>query len=403
MRRGEEMPLEPEVSEALEALDATLAGEAVDPRHADLAELALLLRDARPEIPPASAEALDERVRRRFVPSAPAGAHGRRRGRRWLWLPASGVAASLAVAVAIVVSENPRSSQAPVRSPVGAAAPATGTAAAKLPTPAAGHALGPPQRTSSGQAAAASTASGSLAPGLQPPANGRRIIQGAQLALSTAPARVEDVAQEIFDVAGRENAIVQNSTVTATGGPGGYAQIQLSVPSASLAQAMTALSSLPYAHVASRSDTTQDVNDQYQRTARALADARALRTSLLKELAGATTQAQIDSLTARIHDADASISSDEAALRSLGHQIAYSQVMVMVNAGVVPVPLATSSGHGFTLGTAVHDAGRVLTVAAGVALIVLAALVPVALLAALGWWIFWVIRRRRHEHALDLI
>ena len=43
MRPSEEMPLDPEVLAELEAIDATLAGEPVDPIHAELAELALLL------------------------------------------------------------------------------------------------------------------------------------------------------------------------------------------------------------------------------------------------------------------------------------------------------------------------------------------------------------------------
>jgi thiosulfate reductase cytochrome b subunit len=37
-----------------------------------------------------------------------------------------------------------------------------------------------------------------------------------------------------------------------------------------------------------------------------------------------------------------------------------------------------------------------------VALIVLAVLVPLALLAGLGWWIGSAVRRRRREQALDL-
>jgi hypothetical protein len=45
----------------------------------------------------------------------------------------------------------------------------------------------------------------------------------------------------------------------------------------------------------------------------------------------------------------------------------------------------------------------VLTVAAGVALIGLAALVPVALVGALAWWIASSVRRRRREQALDLV
>ena len=50
-------------------------------------------------------------------------------------------------------------------------------------------------------------------------------------------------------------------------------------------------------------------------------------------------------------------------------------------------PVTHSSGGSFTLGRAAHDAGRVLTVGAGVALIALAVLVPVGLVAALAWWI----------------
>jgi hypothetical protein len=44
----------------------------------------------------------------------------------------------------------------------------------------------------------------------------------------------------------------------------------------------------------------------------------------------------------------------------------------------------------------------VLTVGAGVALIVLAVLVPVGLVAALAWWIGALVRRRRREQALDM-
>jgi hypothetical protein len=239
---------------------------------------------------------------------------------------------------------------------------------------------------------------------LQPPPNGRKIIQGAQLALTTAPSRIEAVAQEVFAVIGQEQGIVESSTVTATGGPGGYAEFQLSVPSSVMPQTMAALSSLRYARVSSRTDTTQDVNDQYQADVRKLADARALRTSLLKQLANATTATQIQSLTAQIHDAEASISSDEATLRSLNRQVNFSQVTLTINEGAVPVPFPVQSGSGgFTLGRAAHDAGRVLTVAAGVALVAAAALVPLTLLAGLVWWVVATVRRRRREQALDLV
>ena len=50
-----------------------------------------------------------------------------------------------------------------------------------------------------------------------------------------------------------------------------------------------------------------------------------------------------------------------------------------------------------------HDAGRVLVVAAGVALIALAVLVPVGLVVGLALWVAFAIRRRRREQALDLV
>jgi hypothetical protein len=230
------------------------------------------------------------------------------------------------------------------------------------------------------------------------------VIQGAQLSLSAASNRIDDVAQEVFVVVGQVRGVVNSSNVTASGGPGGgYAQFQLSIPSSELSQAMASLSTLRYTKVASRTDTTQDVNDEYEADVRALADARARRTSLLRALANAATQAQIDSLTARIHDADASISSDEATLRRLGRQVNYSQVGVTINGGVVPLPVASHGGGGFGLGQAAHDAGRVLIVAAGIALIGAAGLVPLALLAGLGWWLASMLRRRRRQQVLDLV
>jgi hypothetical protein len=135
---------------------------------------------------------------------------------------------------------------------------------------------------------------------------------------------------------------------------------------------------------------------------RRLGDARALRTALLKQLAAAITEAQVISLTAQIHDADAAIARAEAALAGLNHQISYSTVQVQINAApIVPVAPPAGTSHGFTLGNAWHDAVRVLTVAAGVSLIALAVLIPLGLVAAVVAWIAYWVRRRRREAALD--
>jgi Domain of unknown function (DUF4349) len=210
------------------------------------------------------------------------------------------------------------------------------------------------------------------------------------------------VAQEVYDVIGQVNGIVQNSSVT-QGGLAGSANFQLSVPSGALGQTLSRLSSLSYAQVVSRTDSSQDITDQYGAATRALADARALRTSLLKQLANAVTTEQIDSLKAQINGAEASISSDQATLNRLNHQVNFSQLSVFVNAQAVPPPVAHRGGGGFTLHKAAHDAGRVLMVVAGVALIVIAALAPIALVVALAWWIGAALRRRRREQALDSV
>jgi hypothetical protein len=235
-----------------------------------------------------------------------------------------------------------------------------------------------------------------------PFSNGRKIVQSAQLALSTAPARVDDVAQQIFNVVGSVHGIVSRSNVTATGGLDGYAHFELSLPSASLPDAMARLSRLRYASVASRTDNTQDVNGSFVSAGRRLSDAQALRTALLKQLAAATTATQISSLRTQIRDAESSIAQAQADLRSLNHRVNFSSVSITVAAAqATPAPPHTGSS-GFTLHRALHDAGRVLTVAAGVALITLAVLVPAGLVGLLGWWIAVTLRRRRREHALDL-
>jgi hypothetical protein len=226
-------------------------------------------------------------------------------------------------------------------------------------------------------------------------------VQSAQLSLSTRPSQVDDVAQQVFDVVSAQNGVVDNSTVSATNSSSGYAQFQLSVPSSNLQQTMSALSRLHNASVVSRTDSSQDITGEVGGAGRRLADARALRTALLRKLAAATTTTEISSLKAQIRDAEASIASDQATLHSLHHKVDNTQISVTINAASAPGHPV--SGGGFTIGRAAHDAGRVLVVAAGVALIALAVLIPLSLLGAIAVWASATVRRRRREQALDLV
>jgi hypothetical protein len=407
-----------EITSALAVIDATVAGEAVQPEYAELAELSLILAATGEAPSPEFATELDRRVERRFV-SEPAGGHGqghgrtsRRRqgqGRASLrpWLLAPGAAVGLAAIIALVVVFSGGSGRhQPLVKDVSSAS--SGRAASAAQTAASSTAstpsrpIAPAARAGQlgvfgGDANAASRADSAPTP----QTSGRQIVQSAQLSLATPPARVNALAQQVFDVVAAQNGVVENSNVTSTAAYGN-AQFSLSVPSANLSRTLNALSQLHGARVVSRSDASQDITGQVGGAGRRLAEDRALRTSLLRQLAAATTSTAVSSLKAQIRDVDASINRDVSSLHSLQRKVAHSQISVTINSVAIPVHPVTHGG-GLTLSRALHDAGRVLVVAAGVGLIALAALVPLGLVAALAVWLAAALRRRRREQALDLL
>jgi Domain of unknown function (DUF4349) len=393
----------------LEVIDATLAGEAVAPEYADLAELSLILAADRGTPSATFAAELDERAAQRFS-GAPAQARGVGRRSRWQWLFAPGLAVGTAAVVAVIVvlaggGGATNTATTPVGRDLAASSQAHRRPAPNLAASSSSTAAASPGRPSAAGAVNGSAASSAaqLAPDSAPTPSttGRQIVQTAQVSLSTPANRVDDVAQQVFNVVATQNGVVESSNVTSTS-TYGNAQFSLSVPSANLSRTLNALSHLHGANVVSRSDATQDITGRVGSAGNRLAEARALRTSLLRQLAAATTTTAVSSLKAQIADADAAIKSDLAALHSLQRRVAYSQIAVTINSVSLPVTSA-SRGGGFTLSRAVHDAGRVLVVVAGVGLIALAVLIPIGLLVALGVWLSVVLRRRRREQVLDLI
>jgi Domain of unknown function (DUF4349) len=406
MRRAE--PLEPEVEAALEAIDATLAGEPVDPEHAELAELSLILRCERPLVPEAFAATMDARVRDRFGPldDDDGGSARRSRWRRlWGWVsgsgwlaPAGAVAAIFAVIIVLVSVTGGGGSSSSSTGPVRDISRPARNASASAATASAGGAQAPPKTNS---LHSGSQSGQHLAPVPTNP-SGRQIVQGAQLALSTRPGRIDSVSQQVFDVTGSEKGYVASSSVTATGHPDSSATFQLSVPSANLQDTLTQLSQLHGASVVSSTNTSRDITGEVGGAGRRLAEARALRRSLLRQLAAAFTTDQIDALKSRISRVDRTIDRDQAALNSLHQQVRYSRIALTIE-GSAPPPSGHhgASGGGFTLGRAGHDALHVLVVAAGVLLIALAVAIPVAIVASLLSWLWWRARRRSREAALD--
>ncbi len=370
----------------------------------ELARLATLVAHERPRPRAAFTEALDELVATRFAAPPRAARPARRsRWRRPLVPALAAVAAALLVGVVIAIGSGGGSHAG---HPVGAQSAigvATEPAPAPLSSAASGSAATPRAAAGGGAAGGAASSGSASSPSTTlAPASPRRVEQSSQLTLGTPAAHVGDIAQGVLGVVGRLDGIVDQSSI-ASSGPGASAQFALRFPSAQLAAALDALSRLPHARVVARVDDSQDVNQPYVSAGRRLATAQAERAGLLRALRAASSEADTNRLQARIASVDRTIASAERDRRALARRVDYSRVTFSVQSqhrgAVVPV----AGGDRLTPGRALHDAGRVLTVTAGVVVIAAAALVPLAVLLALAWPVARALRRRRRDSMLDVV
>ena len=152
------------------------------------------------------------------------------------------------------------------------------------------------------------------------------------------------------------------------------------------------------AHVGALNQSASDITSAVVSAADQLADARAERAALLRALGKATTDRQIASLKARLANNRSEIAQRKGALDAQRRRADLATVSVTVQG----TGEATKTDDGaWTPRDALHDAGRVLEIAGGVALIALAVLAPLAILAALALLAGRTLRRRRREGALD--
>ena len=414
--REREMPLDPEIERELAAVEAGLAGREPEPGLGDLAELAREIRGLSEAPAPRFAGQLDQRAATGF---ACEGRLSTLRSRlasmppRRVLAPAA-AAAVLLVAVGVGISQLDRGSggggltpQATPAQPSNAnqAAPeSTGAAqapsrpdhssqdflsgTARRPTPQVQRSLGAPQLRE---------------PPLPPPGGGglvprhaNRVVESnAQLTLGAASDDVPDVADGAIDVTHRYGGIVVSSQVT-HGDSGARASLDLAIPSARLPQALADLSDL--AHVQSSSEGSVDITAPTVAARKRLAKAEARLASLRRKLAAAVASGDTVReavLRRRISAASVDVARAHSALHDLRRRAGLARVSVAV----------TSEGVGtastWTFGDAMHDAGRVLTVMAGVLLVMAAVAGPLALLALLAWLAARALRRWQRERSLD--
>ncbi|MFL5846161.1 MAG: DUF4349 domain-containing protein [Solirubrobacteraceae bacterium] len=391
MRRREE--LDPVVSAELEALDAVLAGERNDP------ELSLIAEEARASaepMPPGLALRLESKIAAGF----PAGGGAKKRD-PW-WTKALAPAGGLAALVLLVV----------VLSSVGGGSGGDDASSSSGATDAvsqvAGGASAADSSSSSGSSEAAPTTAGgtSLAAPVAPAreadtaAVARKVQRAADLTISTPLGKLQDTSDEVTRTADRLGGYVQRSDVQA-GSRGGQSTFDLRIPSARLDEALATLSKL--GHVRARSQQSQDITGQFVSARSRLHDARAERQALLRALAAATTDQEIASINGRLEIARSRIAAAKADLFGARRAADYSHVNVTVLGVKGEDEGAAGSGddEGWTPGRALGDAVDVLSVAAGVAIVTLAGLIPAALLALLALLAWRAYRRRSRELALD--
>jgi hypothetical protein len=399
--------LTPEVERELAALDDALAGRRVAPDLAELGELALALREERPRPTEGFGRHLDTRVERGFQERDP---RARASGRRWwsgslAWLgpAAASLATVMLIAVFVVTGDGDDASQGGGGGASVAAQEDAGGGGGSEAAPGAEQ-----QRSSDESADSSSTFAEPLPPTTVPPPSGqgsprtdardRRFVErSASLALGARPRDIDTVSARIQEVTRQQGGFVISSTVSSSSG----GDFQLRIPTRNLDAAMAALSRL--GNVRERAQSAQDITAQAVSARSRLKDARTERKSLLRQLGDAVTLTETESIRRRLDIVSREIEAARADVRRVNNRAAFSTVSVTLIADRSAGAPGSDEDDDWTPGDAANDAVRVLEVAAGVALIVLAAALPLALLGGLAAFAARWTRRRRREHALDAV
>jgi hypothetical protein len=227
----------------------------------------------------------------------------------------------------------------------------------------------------------------------------RDIERSASVVLGTEPGEVPSDAARVYEAVHTANGVVLHSRVQSGSAGATGAYFELLIPSPKLDDALSAFSQI--AEVRERHDATDDITAPTVGAAEELRDANASIEGLLRELGQVETEAQRESVEARLREERRRHAAIRARLDHLGKRASMSEVTVRIvtshGAGVTP-PNKDDGSWG--IGDALHDAGHILTIAAGVLLIALAVLAPIALVVLIVWAANRVRVRRLRERTL---
>jgi hypothetical protein len=220
------------------------------------------------------------------------------------------------------------------------------------------------------------------------------------LSLSTEAEDFRDAADGVLDVVDQQGGFVVRSNVSGgdpdvKGAQVGQATFKVRVPARNLQATIAALSDL--GNVVSRTDGTLDITKRFNDARRRIATFTAARDRLLAQLEDAFTVTEQESIRRRLRIVEAQLAHARDDLGAAQQRVRLVPVSVTVTGDGADQRDDGSWG----IGDAFDDAKRIVTVAAGVALVTTAVLLPVALMAALfaAAWRAWITRQR--ERALD--
>ena len=224
----------------------------------------------------------------------------------------------------------------------------------------------------------------------------RDIERSAQMVLGADPAEVRADAAKVFDAVHAADGIVLRSAISDGAAGEAGADFDLLIPSAKLSDALAAFSAI--GEVRSRRESTLDVTAPTVSAGEKLRDSRARIESLLGQLSTAETDDERAAVEAQLRAERRRAATLRSRFTSLRRRANFSRVSLRIETGA---PLAAGRNSGWGVSDALDDAGRILAVAAGVTVIALAILGPLALIAFLVWLAHRTLVRRSREHALD--
>ena len=219
----------------------------------------------------------------------------------------------------------------------------------------------------------------------------RKVERDAQMTLAAPADEVQDVTNEAITVVESNRGTVESSQTSGTEDQA-RATLQLVIPTRTLDTTLDQLSDL--ADVKSLSEGTVDITRPFVDAKDELAGLRAERVALINQIQAADTEEELDQLRARLDDLLNAIAQARADFDNIQRRAALSNVTLQI----------TSEGADegdWSFDEAIDDAGRVLEVGAGIALIAGAVLLPLALVGAIIYFVMSAARNRARERALD--